>query len=56
MEEFLTKLILTLNEVEVKGEDNMMKIIVCISEAKHELAKIQAENATGEEGEMIDGE
>jgi len=56
MEEFLTKLILTLNEVEVKGEDNLMKMIVCISEAKHELSKIQAENATGEDGDTIDGE
>lgn len=55
MEEFLIKLINTLNDVEVKGRDNLSRIFVCISEAEHMLAKIQAENATGEEGE-IDGE
>jgi len=52
MEDFLTKLILTLGEVEVKGKDNMLKMIVCISEAENILAKIRAENLTGEDGEM----
>lgn len=55
MEEFLIKLINTLNDVEVRGRDNMSRIVVCISEAEHMLAKIQAENSTGEDGE-IDGE
>ena len=51
MEEFLIKLINTLNDVEVKGRDNMSRILVCIAEAEHILAKIQAEETTGEEGE-----
>lgn len=53
MEEFLIKLINTLNDVEVKGKDNLNRIIVCILESEHMLAKIQAENSTGEEGEII---
>lgn len=53
MEEFLIKLINTLNDVEVKGRDNLSRIFVCISEAEHMLAKIQAENATGEDGEIV---
>lgn len=53
MEEFLIKLINTLNDVEVKGRDNMSKILVCISAAEHELAKIQAEISTGEDGEIV---
>lgn len=53
MEEFLIKLINTLNDVEVKGRDNMSRILVCISEAEHMLAKIQAENSTGEDGDIV---
>ena len=56
MEEFLQKLILTLGEVEVKGKDNLSKILVCICEAEHLLAKIQAEELTGEDGEINVGE
>ena len=53
MEEFLIKLINTLNDVEVKGRDNMSRIVVCISEAEHMLAKIQAENSIGEDGDIV---
>ena len=53
MEEFLIKLINTLNDVEVKGRDNMSRILVCISEAEHMLAKIRAEETTGEDGEIV---
>ena len=51
MEEFLLKLLNTLNNIEVKGKDNLNRLLICIFEAEHELAKIQAENVTGE-GEM----
>ena len=55
MEEFLITLISTLNDIEVKGTSNMDSLLGCIPACEHELAKIQAENATGEDGE-IDGE
>lgn len=53
MEEFLIKLINTLNNVDVKGRDNLNSILLCIFEAEHMLAKIQAENSTGEDGEIV---
>lgn len=53
MEEFLVKLINTLNDVEVKGRDNMNRVLLCIFEAEHMLAKIQAENSTGEDGDIV---
>ena len=56
MEEFFKTLIATLNSIEVKGKENLDSLLGCIFACEHELAKIQAENATGEEGEMIDGE
>lgn len=54
MEEFLTTIIATLNTIEVKGKDNMDKLLGCIMVCEHQLAKIRAEESTGEEGE-IDG-
>ena len=53
MEEFLTTLISTLNDIEVKGKSNMDSLLGCILACEHELSKIQAENATGEEGEIV---
>lgn len=55
MKEFLTTLIATLNDIEVKGKTNLDSLLGCIIAAEHELAKIQAEELTGEDGE-IDGE
>ena len=52
MEEFLNTLIATLGDIEVKGKANLDALLGCILAAEHELAKIKAENATGEEGEM----
>ena len=52
MEDFFESLISTLNDIEVKGKANLDALLGCILAAEHELAKIQAENATGEEGEM----
>ena len=54
MEEFLMKLIITLNDIEVKGKENLDSLLGCILACEHELAKIRAENSTGEDGE-IDG-
>ena len=51
MEEFLTTLIATLNTIEVKGKDNMDKLLGCIFTAEHQLAKIRAEESTGEVSE-----
>lgn len=55
MENFLLNLLNTLNGIEVKGKDNLIQLATAIVAAEQELAKIQAENSTGEEGE-IDGE
>lgn len=46
MEEFLRTLIATLNTVEVKGKDNMDKLLGCIFMAEHQLAKIRTEEST----------
>lgn len=43
MEEFLIKLINTLNDIEVRGKDNLMRLFMCISEAENALTNIQAE-------------
>ena len=49
MVEFLETLIRTLNNIEVKGKDNIDSLLGCILAAERELAKINAE-------EMSDGE
>lgn len=53
MEEFLTTLISTLNDIEVKGKSNMDSLLGCILACEHELLKIRAENSTGEDGEIV---
>jgi len=56
MKDFLTTLIATLNDIEVKGKSNMDSLLGCILAAEQELAKIQMEKITGEDGDTIDGE
>lgn len=56
MKEFLITLISTLNGIEVKGKKNMDSLLGCIMAAEHELAKIEAEETTGEIEESDDGE
>lgn len=56
MKEFLTTLITTLNDIEVKGKKNMDALLGCIVAAEHELAKIEAEETTGEIEESDNGE
>lgn len=51
--EFLQTLIATLNDIEVKGKQNMDRLLGCILACEHELAKIQAEESTGET-EVVD--
>lgn len=51
MEEFLTTLIATLNTIEVKGKDNMDKLLGCIMVCEHHLANIRAKESTGEVSE-----
>ena len=56
MNEFLTTLITTLNGIEVKGKANMDALLGCILAAEHELAKLRAEESTGEAEVIDDGE
>ena len=49
MEEVFNSLLATLNDIEVKGKDNMDKLLGCIMACEHQLAKIRAEESTGEE-------
>ena len=55
MRDFLETLIATLNGIEIKGKDNMDALLGCIVAAERELAKLNAEESTGEEVN-IDGE
>lgn len=40
MEEFLITLINTLNNIEVKGEDNLDRLLSCIIAAKQKLSEV----------------
>lgn len=44
MEDFLKRLILTLNDIEVKGKDNLIRLFTCINEAENMLHKLEDEN------------
>lgn len=44
MEEFLMKLISTLNDIEVKGKDNLIRLFTCINEAANLLQKLEDDN------------
>ena len=55
MEQFLTTLLATLNDIEVKGKANLDSLLGCILACEHELAKIHAEEQAGEEV-IVDGE
>ena len=43
MKEFLERLAMSLNSIEVKGKDNLDTLLGCIMAIEHELAKINAE-------------
>ena len=49
MKEFLHTLILTLNDIEVKGKNNLDALLGCIMAAEVELAKIESEESIGKE-------
>ena len=51
MEDIFNSLLVTLNSIEVKGKDNMDKLMGCILLCEHQLAKIRAEESTGEVSE-----
>ena len=55
MKEFLTSLLVTLNRIEVKGKDNIGSLLGCIFAVENELAKINAEESTGETEVTADG-
>lgn len=44
MEDFLQKLIVTLNDIEVKGKDNLIRLFTCINEAENLLHTLEGNN------------
>ncbi len=48
MEEFLRTLLATLNDIEVKGKQNMNLLLGAIMATEQELATLSAEESTGE--------
>lgn len=48
MEEFLLKLLNTLNGIEVKGKDNLDKLLATIMAAEQKLEELRTEETDGE--------
>lgn len=51
MKEFLYTLYRSLCSINVRGKDDMETVLGCLQAIEHEIAKIEAEEATGEEEE-----